>query len=112
MFILDLNPEFTWPFTVRRPADGSFIEETALARFRLLPETAREKLLSEGGDVRLLSEALVGIEGAVGADGKPFDNCAVNLALVLDLMPFRIGLADAYAQAVYGATPSAAALGN
>lgn len=111
MFTLDLNPEFTWPFTARLPVHGQFADCQAVARFRLLPESQRTQLQPQG-DGAVLAAALVGIDGAKGGDGKPFENTEANLARLLDLLPFRTALAEAYAAAVYGSTPSAAALGN
>ena len=112
MFILDLDPVFTWPVTVRMPNEGGFRESTFAARFRLLNEVDRDTLIVEGGDTGLLRRALIGFDDVETPDGKPFDNSAESLAAALNLQPIRVALADAYAAAVYGAAPSAAARGN
>lgn len=110
MFILDFNPEFTWPVTLRLPASGSHATHNIEARFRLLPESTQQSLTQTGGDLAVLRDALIGIEGVTDRNGT-WANTREQLDAVLDLMPWRIALAQAYTEAVYG-VPSPAALGN
>lgn len=111
MFVLDDSPEFTWPVTVRLPADGTMHEATFHARFRLLPDSQRERLTAEGGDLAVLRAAVVALEGVQLADGAPFPNTPEAIAKALDLLPIRAGLAAAYVDALFG-VPSGAARGN
>jgi hypothetical protein len=111
MFVLDDNPEFTWPVTVRLPHEGGHREGRFEARFRLLPDSERERLTAEGGDLAVLRAALLALEGVELPDGVPFPNTRAALDQALDLLPIRAGLAAAYVDALFG-VPSGAARGN
>jgi len=112
MFVLDPAPEFAWPVTVRLPEGGGHSTHTLTARFRLLPESQRDRLAKEGGDAAVMRAALVALDGVKGPDGKPFPNTPEALEAALDHLPLRQGLVEAYVAAAFGPAPGAAARGN
>lgn len=112
MFVFDPEPVFAWPVSVRLPDAGGHTTHKLHARFRLLPESRREELVKEGGDVAVLRAALVALDGVNGPDGKPFPNTPEALEAALNHLPLRQGLIEAYVAAAFGPVPGAAARGN
>jgi len=107
MFVIDFEPTFSWPCTVTVPGREP---QPFTAVFRLLPETQRQQIADETGEIGLLKACVVRLEDVRTTDGQAIDTPQM-VSRVLDLLPWARALSVGYVEAVYG-IPSAASLGN
>lgn len=106
MFVFDPEPTFTWTCKLRLPGQEP---QPFTAEFRLLSQSEIQAF-PQDGDVSVLKAALIRLQDVTLPDGTPI-NTPELIERVLDLLPWRVALSEAYSEAVYG-IPSRASLGN
>jgi hypothetical protein len=116
MFILQDEMRWTWPVTVKVPAEGGRFEEKQFtAAFRLVPESMWDTLgATEDGVKQQLRAAVLGVEGVAVQRGDSAPDMLTPdelLEALLDVPFIRTALLRAYVESLTG-TPPAASVGN
>ncbi|MBF0261092.1 MAG: hypothetical protein HQL97_04510 [Magnetococcales bacterium] len=102
MFTITKNRSFTWPIRVLSPESGERREIGEFnAYFRLL-DLAETNALGAQGDTAFLSAILVGWDGVVQEDGLAYPYTPEHLATLIDFIPVRAALLNAYHVAISG----------
>lgn len=104
MFKLSKNTTFKRPVTVVTPTDDGETKGTFTARFKRLPQSRVDEILSgyadDESDTSLLDEILVGVEGIADEHGNPLPDNDETLAAVKDDSCARVALVAEYFKAI------------
>jgi hypothetical protein len=109
MFKIDLSDDYAYPVTLEiRDEKGRVKREQFTARFKRLPQTELDELMSQArdqqiSDAELASKVLSGWEGIADADGNPIPYNDVMRESVLDVFPVRPSVIAAWFESLTGA---------
>jgi len=114
MFVLQKQPQWIWPVTVRVPnEDGGYTPQRFRARFRLV---SIDRLAAFGetltGTSDVLRDAVLEVLDVAEEGGAPLPHSPALLDALLANPWTRSALIQAYLAAISGAPPAPAAAGN
>ncbi len=104
MFKLSSNATFKRQITVVTPTDDGETKGTFTAKFKRLPQSRIDQILSsytdDESDASLLDEILVSVEGIADEDGNPMLSDDTTLSKVKDDSCARVALVAEYFKAI------------